>query len=311
MYNLLMITSLILQLSRGIWFIEPSAAEAYKPIVQAILRGEKIDLTALLPKSQTEKEYRDEEMKKNFMQFVCISNSAVSTWGDISKAPKGSVAVTPLKGVVMKNNYCGAPGTKTLTNWMQEADQNSNIIGHLLHVDSPGGSADGTMDFSESIKSLNKPVVCFSDGMMASAAYWAGSGCKHIMASNTLNQIGSIGTYLTLTDWSGADAQDGIKEVDVYATKSTEKNKEYRDAMEFIQSDGKAGSLDPIKKRIDVFNEAFLNGVSKNRYGKSLDKENTLKGQLHFTNEALQYGLIDSVGTFSDAINKVIQLTKN
>lgn len=299
-----MISNLILQIARGIWAIEPNAAEAYRPIVQAILKGESTN--GLMPLVELK-----EDFSKNQQPFFVntmdecgskMTASIHSTFDDIKAAPRNSVAITPLTGVVMKNDFCGSPGTKTLNSWMKEADSNENIIAHVLYVDSPGGSVDGTMDFSESIKTLNKPVVAFADGLMASAAYWIGSSAKHIMASNKLNQIGSIGTYITLTDWSKHDEMNGIRDIEIYATKSTEKNIEYREALK--------GNEDLMKQRLDVFNEAFLSGVKRNRFGKSLNADNTLKGQLHFSSEALQYGLIDSIGTFEDAVNKAISLTK-
>ena len=224
-----------------------------------------------------------------------------STFKDISKAPKGSIAITPLTGVIMKDNFCGAPGTDTLSSWMQEADQSSNIIGHILNINSPGGSPDGAIGFSESIKSLNKPVVTFVDGMMASTAYWCGSGAKHIMAANPINEIGSIGTYFSMQDDTQANEMAGLKDITVYATQSTEKNIDVRQAI--------AGNIQPLQARVDRYNDAFLGGVTRNRYGKGLNKEQTLKGQLMMTPEAIQNGLIDSMGSFQDAINKVIQLT--
>lgn len=298
-----MISNLILQLSRGIWAIEPNAAEAYKPIVQAILKGE--STKGLMPLIEVKEKYAKNQ-HPFFVNTInpcgSITNSIHSTFDNIKTAPRNSVAVTPLTGVVMKNDFCGSPGTKTLAQWMQEADKSDNIIAHTLYVDSPGGSVDGTMDFSETIKTLNKPVVCFSDGLMASAAYWIGSSAKHIMASNKLNQIGSIGTYITLTDWSKHDEMNGIRDIEIYATKSTEKNIEYREALK--------GNEDLMKQRLDYFNEAFMSSIKRNRFGKSLNTDKTLKGQLHFSSDAIQYGLIDSIGTFEDAVNKAIQLTK-
>jgi len=297
-------SSLILQIGRGIWYMDKRYAQAYRPIVAQILSGQAPDLSALKYRNAFEEGSEEESMKKKAQFFVSSSTPFLhSTFSRIDDAPRGSVAITFLQGVVMKNDYCEAPGTKSLTNMMREADSNENIIGHILYVDSPGGSADGTMDFSESIKSLNKPVVAFVDGLMASAAYWAGSSAKHIMANNSLAEIGSIGTYITLTDWSGYDEKMGIKEISIYATKSTEKNIEYREALK--------GNEGPMKASIDVFNEVFLKAVTKNRFGKGLDKEATLKGQLLFAEDAIKAGLIDSIGSFSDAVKLVTKLTKS
>lgn len=302
-----MLSSLILQISRGIWFIDPKAADAYKPIVQAILHGKEINHN-LLPKAQIDEETGE---LKNTLKFVAaVKGQPYSIYNDMSKAPAGSIAVTPVKGVLMKDNYCGAPGQQTLSQWMHEADENPNVIGHILDTDTPGGSANGNMDFDNSVKSLNKPVVAFVNGMCASAGVWSVSGAKHIMAANSLCQVGSIGTYQTIQDWTGYDAANGIKEMDVYATASTKKNIEYRQAQEFLATDGKKGSLDPLIAQIDVFNNAFMDAVQRNRYGKSLNKDKTLNGQFMFAQDAIDCGLIDSIGSFAQAINKVNQLSK-
>lgn len=294
--------SLLLQICKGIWAIEPYSATKYKVVADAILRGENVEGLILQSENYNQND-SDLEMKMKMMSFKMASDTYThSTYKDISKAPKGSVAVTPLSGVVMKDDFCGSPGTKTLSRWMQEADQNQNIIGHILHVDSPGGGVDGTMDFSESIKSLNKPVVTYVDGMMASAAYWAGSGAKHIMAANSINEIGSIGTYFSMQDDTQANEMAGLKDITVYATKSTEKNIDTREAIK--------GNLMPLQARVDAFNEAFLQSVIRNRHGKALNQKETLKGQLMMSQDAISNGLIDSIGNFQDAINKVIQLSK-
>lgn len=292
---------LLFALARGIWAIEPRLAAQYRPIAEAILRGENV--LGLVPTAEGYSETDEEiKMKLKMMQFVSGTTFSHSTFNDINKAPKGSVAVTPLSGVVMKHNFCGAPGTKTLAAWMQEADDNNNIIGHILKVDSGGGSVDGTLDFAESIKSLNKPVVTFIDGMMASAAYWAGSSGKHIMAGNAICETGSIGTYFSFMDDSEANKAAGLNDITVYATDSTEKNIDVREAIK--------GNLEPLQARVDRYNDAFLSAVKKNRYGKGLNTEKTLKGQLHMTDDAIKFGLVDSMGSFQDAINKVVQLTK-
>lgn len=291
MKSILMITSLVLQLARGIWFIEPASANAFKPVVEAILTGKNIDYSALLPKSE----------RKYFQIFhsTDLGNENVT---DIKTPPVGSIAVTPLSGVIMKNDFCGELGTKTLTSWMQQADKNQNIAGHLIVSDSPGGSSDAMFEMSEAVKRLNKPVVTFVDGMMASAAYGIGSASKHIMASHDMNNIGSIGTYTTIMDFRKADEMAGIKEIVVYATESTEKNKDYLEALE--------GNLKPLQQRVDEYNDAFLSLVKRNRFGKNLNEAKTLKGQIMFTQDALKFGLIDSVGTFDDAIQKVQSFLK-
>jgi protease IV len=222
----------------------------------------------------------------------------------LSKAPKGSIAVIPLKGVVMKYDYCGAPGTKTIANWMIEADNNPNIIGIIQLIDSGGGSADGTLAYADCIKSLKKPVVTYIDGMACSAAYWAASPSKEIYASSPIDIVGSIGTYLTLYDFREYLKAEGISEHIIYATKSTLKNDEYKKA---IGDEGNEPNYQPmLDNYLDPINEAFINAVRKNR--KALAQlplnHDLFKGQSPLAKDAVGT-LIDGVKPFSFALNRV------
>jgi ClpP class serine protease len=107
---------------------------------------------------------------------------------------------------------------------------------------------------------------------------------------------------MTLRDWSKYYEKIGMTEHNVYADASTEKNIEFRQALE--------KNYEPLRKNIiNPFNDVFLASVKKNRYGKKLNEEQTLKGQLLITEKALKYGLIDSMGSFSDAVNLVNNLS--
>ena len=199
----------------------------------------------------------------------------------------------------MKYDYCGSPGTTSMNSLLKEADASENIIAHVLLIDSPGGSADGTLQFSESIKSLNKPVYAMINGMCASAAYWIASSAKEIYASSKLDIIGSIGTYLTLLDYSDQLEADGIKVHEIYATKSTDKNADYHAALK--------GEYDAIRKSmIDPFNEAFTSSIKQNRSKKpGFDAGETLTGKTFMTTDAIKFGLVDGIMTIEQLINKI------
>lgn len=300
-----MASSLLLNIARGVWFIEPKAAEAYRPVVEALLSGKSEGINLLMPKTELDEVSNEERMQKRFCGYLSGSDSnSINEYSSIESAPDNSIAMVRLTSVVMKNDFCGSPGTATLSKWMQRDDANPKIAGHIIFVDSPGGSPDGTLNFAETIKSLSKPVVVYVDGMAASAAYWIASAGKYIMASNPLCEIGSIGTYITLTDYREYYKKNGINEVVIYATKSTEKNIEYRKAID--------GDTKPIiENMLDPFNEQFLMAVKRNRFSRNLNQDKTLNGQLYLTDNAIKYGLIDGTGTLKDAMDMVYKLSKN
>lgn len=307
-----MVSSILLQLARGIWFMDPMHADAYFPVVKAMLSGQKVDFSGLIPQqpknesyaSLSQKEY-EEYRQAQFCRSLNMADGAVRPdyYYGFKDAPKGSVSMVPVRGAIMKYDYCGSPGTRTIANWLLEADSNPNIIGHIIEMDSPGGSADGTGDLASVISNLDKPVVTFSHGLMCSAGYWIGSSAKEIICSNSTNLVGSIGTYMTLEDWRSALEKEGIKLHEIYATKSVNKNLEYREAI--------SGNYDPILKNlIDPFNESFLTAVKRNRKNANLSSE-TLTGKTYLSSDAKNVGLIDHIGNLQFAIQRVKKLSKS
>ncbi len=297
MHTILMVSTLLLSMLRGVWFMEPNAAQSYLPVVAALIKGDGGDYAQLLPAKN-----------KEFTAFATAlksdANLELPNWryGFSAVSQKGSIAIVPLNGAVMKYDYCGSPGTKSIAQYYQQIENNPNIIGSIMICDSPGGSADGTGPLSDYIASLSKPSVMWVDGMMCSAAYWIGSAHDEIIAGYKTDIIGSIGTYITLYDYREYMKQMGVAEIAVYATKSTEKNKIFADAL-----DGKPEQL--IKQLIDPFNESFLSGVRKNRYGKGLNTKEAFTGRTYMANEAINSGLIDAVGNFDYAIQRIQKLS--
>jgi signal peptide peptidase SppA len=297
------ISTLLLQIHKGVWAIHQDSANSFMPVVSALLQGKKQDYSVMLP-SASEKDNdgpKSEYAKGHNMYALSMADNTynLSLWDNPQNAPKNSISVLPIRGAIMKYDYCGSPGTTSMSRLLKEADANQNITAHILLIDSPGGAADGTLNLSESIKSLNKPVYAFIDGMCASAAYWIASASKEIYTSGPLDMVGSIGTYLTLYDYREYLANEGIKVIEIYATKSTDKNADYKAALD--------NNDKLIKKNlIDPFNEAFLNGVKTNRSQKqNFNAEEVLTGKVFLSADAQKYGLTDGTMTLEALVNKI------
>jgi protease IV len=173
-------------------------------------------------------------------------------------------------------------------------------------IDSPGGMVDGTATFADVIKASTKPVIAFiDDGMAASAAYWIASYANEIIASQPTDQIGSIGAYSTLADFTGAYEKDGIKIKTVYAPQSTEKNEEHRQAFEH-------NNIKPAEASIGRIAQEFIDKIKENRSGKiNINVSDPFKGKIFFADEALKIGLIDSIGNLDFAVNRAQKLASD
>jgi ClpP class serine protease len=292
MKRLLMISTL-LTLFNGIWMIEPGYAHAAKPVIQALLDRGNVDFSA-----QTEK--FNALLSAYAQQGIVTPTYKGDNLTFVANTP-GSIAFVPLTGPVMKNDYCGALGTKTITSLIQQATDNPNIIGTLLYVDSPGGAALGTNEAATAIYALakQKPVVTYVDNMMCSAAMWIGSSANYIVVNkNDFAMVGSIGTYMTLQK----PAEGGPQLIEIYADASTDKNLGVREALK--------GNTQPLLDEvINPLNDSFLAGMKRNRYG-LLNKAEVLTGKTFQAKQAVQFGLADQAGTMNDAISKINQLAK-
>jgi signal peptide peptidase SppA len=125
-----------------------------------------------------------------------------------------NIARVDLGGTLMKSVPWYIAGTSTVQAMLDigMAANDPNVHGIMLAIDSPGGTVSGTAELGDAIKAATrqKPVYAWVDGMAASAAYWAASQTDMIYAGNRMSQIGSIGTYAAVYDYSKAAKASGI-----------------------------------------------------------------------------------------------------
>lgn len=262
------------------WMIEPQTAAAQRQVLVGMLSGLK---------------FYDEENETK-------QNSIIGHREDASIPSGNGINVVYLVGTMFRDDTeCGGTGTRTIARQLLEADANPKVIGHIMHIDSGGGAVNSVPDLAEAIQACTKPVVAYVDGYMCSAAMYAGSYCDYIMAHREEDKIGCIGTMIELDDWPRqAKDSNGFVHIRVYADGSEEKNSEYESALE--------GDFKLIKERIlNPTNERFKAAIRTNR---PEAKNEQLKGRTYNASETVGT-LIDGIGTMSNAIGKVIELSNH
>ncbi len=294
---------LIHELRSSAWLIAPSAAEQFIPLHVRLITGEPVSGVRAWDDDG------DREEKDTCPVMVCTVNGTVVARGKnaINAAPQESIAVIPIEGPIMKNDSCGDAGTMTMAQWVKDAAANPNIGAIVLKVDSPGGTVSGTQTLSNAIQEakLQKPVISFiEEGMMASAAYWIGSNSDEIFASQSTDEIGSIGVYTSMADFTKRYEDMGIKVKDFYAPQSSQKNEDYRHFQE--TGEGSGHLVDGLAAIAD----RFITVVKTNRGEKlNLKAGDPFKGRLYNAEEALSIGLIDQIGSFSSALLRASELS--
>jgi signal peptide peptidase SppA len=271
----------ILDVLNSPWAIVPDKLFEITEIYSRHLRGEKIDVAAI--EAQIGKPLQHQP--KGY------------------QIADGGVAVLPVEGVLAKRmnmmmQFSGGTSMQHMTRDLRAALDDPQVNSVILAVDSPGGTVDGTLDVGRAVmdaRGSDKPVVAWVDGLMASAAYWIGSAADSIFINSGTDMVGSIGVAMQHVDYSGADAQRGIKRTDIYSG-----------AYKRIASD--AGPLTPdgrayLQAQSDYYYSLFVEHVAQQR-GVSVDKvlSDMADGRIFIGQQAIDAGLVDGASTLDALI---------
>lgn len=197
------------------------------------------------------------------------------------------------------DQMCGPSGTRSMTRILKEWEANENVVGVILDIDCPGGQVSGLAEFADFLHNYSKPIVAYTDGLMASAAYYVAAACDHIVTNPNADLIGSIGTMLTYVNLDGIIEAEGGVIKDIYATGSTRKNEEHR-----AMKEGSDALL--IKNILDPARDKFVADV--NLYRPGIDAS-VFEGAVYAPADALALNLVNELGTLQTAFDKVIALS--
>jgi capsid assembly protease len=264
------------------WAIIPDRLFEIQAIYATHLRGEKIDIKAIeaalgRPLNNEQKPYQ------------------VDT----------GVALIGIEGVIAKKaslmtQISGGISTQKVKADLRAALADPEVSSILLVIDSPGGSVDGTEELAAEIYASRgqKPICAFTDGMIASAAYWIASAADSIWISGETPWIGSIGVVTSHVDYSGWEQKNGIKTTEIYAGRY----KRIASETAPLSSEGK----DYLQAKVDVIYSIFVDTVARNRPGLSTgDGTEAIPwadGRIFIGQQAIEAGLVDGVSTLDDLI---------
>lgn len=220
---------------------------------------------------------------------------------DVENTPAGSYAHLRLNGFMRSQDGASSRGINSLVDDINAANNNENIVGILLEVNSGGGQSIAGQIANTAIASSAKPVVVLGH-FVASGAYMASVAAKKVIASSPAARFGSIGTMMTLP--RGFAERYNRHYQDMYATKSKNKNRSFR---QYLQGDV-TGFLEGLEET----NEQFLDLVKSSRTlkGSNTMQEHTLSGEMFSANAAMRRGLVDAIGGFDLAISELKKAVK-
>jgi len=177
---------------------------------------------------------------------------------------------------------------KVVVEQLQYAYNHSEYKAVVLLIDSPGGTVNDSELIYLELNHLRKkiPVVSMVEGVSASGAYYISVATDYIY-SNPSAMVGNVGVI-------GQLPPIPIILEDVYST----------GPYKFWGS-----ARDTYMRQIDMMKRGFLQAVELGRGSRLLlPIEQVSKGEIFPANVALQLGLIDRLGSQSEAIEKAASL---
>lgn len=220
---------------------------------------------------------------------------------------ENGVAILTISGPIVRKDsfwslWLGCISIPTILSGLKAAYEDPAVKALVLYNDSPGGTAQGLEPIADLIHMIDqeKPVVSYATGMMASADYWIGSAARSIVADSTAH-VGSIGVVIVHYDYSENDRQFGLKRT--YLTAG--KYKALGNDAEPLSSDART----MFEDQLNHYYSLFVDSVARNRNTDSqtvLDK--MADGRVFIGRQALEAGLIDSLGSLATAIDLAVSL---
>ena len=220
---------------------------------------------------------------------------------DLYRLTDTGVAMVFMAGPMMKGrSKYGGTSTIDTRRAIRAATKARGVESIMLHVDSPGGHAAGTMELAEEVEraAAVKPVHAHIDDLGASAAVWGIAPATRVTV-NRAGKVGSIGVFSVVEDWSKAYDEAGVK-VHVISTG------DYKGA--FVEgTEVTEGQIAYLRGLVEHTNDLFLSTVAKGRGLSREQVEASADGRVYPAPEALKRGLVDAVESWDAAMAAIPQ----
>lgn len=283
----------------GIWCLLPSALQAYRKIVE-----ENVASRSGFAKGEGDEEEKPFLLSSSdgFSRPVYVTGADDIAYSDFAEGDR-VISVLRISGPILRNGGACSYGSLRHKEWMMNAADRRNVIGHLLVIDSPGGSYYSMFDYEDAIsyaRGKGQPIIGLVRGMAASCAYAAAMMCDEVYTFGLHANVGCIGSmiagYLQKSEDVNAVTQE--RYVELYAEDSPYKNRGSRDAAE--------GNYD---RWMEMLNESCSQFHARVRKYRPQVTEEQMKGELYDSGDVIGT-LVDGEGNMQSCIDRIIELSE-
>ncbi|MEM6666046.1 MAG: signal peptide peptidase SppA, partial [Pseudomonadota bacterium] len=221
-----------------------------------------------------------------------------------AKAGAPMIAIVGGEGAIVTGSGGGDPfaetvgfGSDRVAQSILDAGENDKVQAIIFRVDSPGGSAiasDHIWNAVERVQANGTPVIVSMGSVAASGGYYVSAGADHILANDT-TITGSIGIF------GGKFAiSEGLDRIGINLETVTVGG-DWTEAFgaDRFTDEQRAEMVQLLERGY----ERFLSHVAEGR-GMTRDEAHEFaRGRVWSGEDALEHGLVDSIGGFLDAID--------
>ncbi|MBI4180321.1 MAG: S49 family peptidase [Chloroflexi bacterium] len=215
--------------------------------------------------------------------FFAVLGLALGAVIAIPLIPQPKIVTISISDVLLDQTY-----VDDILKALTQAREDNNIKAVVLEIDSPGGYVVTTEQIYLEVLRLRqkKPVVASVKMMAASGGYYIAVAANYIYAQPT-SEMGSVG------------ARSGLPE--------PEKLNETSLTSGLFKATG--GSKRKAIAELEMIRQEFVSAVMSQRGSRlKIPEEELSQAKLYLGIEGLRYGLIDAIGTRTDAIKKAAEL---
>ncbi len=180
---------------------------------------------------------------------------------------------------------------------LKKYGESRSVKAIVLRVESPGGGVAASQEIYEEVKKVResgKPIVVSMGAVAASGAYYVSCGATRIVA-NPGTLTGSIGVIFQFLQFSDLMKKLGVGEATFKSGRLKDSGSPFRkvtpEEKEYFQ-----GLI------ADVYDQ-FVDVVAKERKLEVRYVKQYADGRVFTGRQAKQYGFVDTLGTFEDAIS--------
>jgi protease-4 len=207
-----------------------------------------------------------------------------------------NIAVLPIEGVILP--YSGLEGFDLVTtpqmvsDFMQAAEDDGNIEGVLIEINSPGGTPVASHRIAERLHNSSLPIVGLIGDVGASGGYMVAAASNFLIAS-PMSDVGSIGVNMSYVEQSAQNEEDGL----TYVQLMTGKFKDIGSPDRPITEEERA----LLQSDLDIIHNEFIDIVTEYR---EIPREQVVAladGASMPGSRALESELIDALGNRPEA----------